>query len=77
MTPAAISPAIRPTLSRPSRYTTGTVAAPSSTEGSRIHTVGSPSLAVIQASRKNSGGEFSPPACTVLRTAPKLRPAMS
>ncbi len=58
-------------------YTTGTVAVPSTIDGRRSHTDGSPILAVNQARMKYSGGEFSPPALTSEIVDPRLPAEMS
>jgi hypothetical protein len=45
---------------------------PRISDGARIQTDASPKWIAAQASRKNSGGEFSPPVWTVLSTEVKL-----
>jgi hypothetical protein len=61
MKAAPATPAQRPTVRQPSHATSGMVAVPRMSDGSRMRAGSPPSLRLSQASVKNSGGEFSGP----------------
>src|SRR4051812_17549394 len=65
---AATSPADRPTVARPSAYTSGMVAVPAISEGSRRSSGACPSCAPSHDSTKNNGGVISASVWTVETT---------